>query len=52
MLKRGCPCGDMGRSMSERGHEYKGPEAGEGLACSTDNEEVTVAGIVSKEKQG
>lgn len=50
MLKSGCLCGDMGRSMSERGHEYRGPEAGEGLACSTDSEETTVAGIVSKEQ--
>lgn len=52
VLKRGCPCGDMGRSTSERGHEYKGPEAGEGLACSTDSEEATEAGVVSKEGQG
>lgn len=52
MLTRGCPCGDMGRSTSERGHEYKGPEVGEGIACSTDSEEATVAGVVSKEEQG
>lgn len=45
MLKRSCLCRDMVINMLGRGHrEYKGPEVGEGLACSKDSEVATVAG--------
>lgn len=44
MLKRSCLCRDMVINMLGRGHrEYKGPEVGEGLACSKDSEVATVA---------
>lgn len=46
MLKRSCPCRDMAMNMLGTGHsEYKGPEVGEGLACSEDSEVATVAEV-------